>query len=30
MVAALAQFDELWKALIPAEQARIVQLLVTA
>ncbi|MFN3146339.1 MAG: hypothetical protein ACE368_14415 [Paracoccaceae bacterium] len=26
--AALTQFDELWKALIPAEQARIVQLLV--
>ncbi|HMQ95329.1 site-specific recombinase [Amaricoccus sp.] len=28
VVAALAQFDDLWKALIPAEQARIVQLLV--
>ena len=28
MTAALAQFDDLWKALIPAEQARIVQLLV--
>jgi site-specific DNA recombinase len=28
VVAALAQFDNLWKALIPAEQARIVQLLV--
>ena len=25
---ALAQFNDLWKALIPAEQARIVQLLV--
>ena len=25
---ALAQFDDLWKSLIPAEQARIVQLLV--
>lgn len=28
VVAALAKFDDLWKALIPAEQARIVQLLV--
>jgi len=28
VVAALRQFDVLWKALIPAEQARIVQLLV--
>ena len=28
VVAALARFDDLWKALIPAEQARIVQLLV--
>ncbi|HET7410148.1 MAG TPA: hypothetical protein VFJ13_08090 [Paracoccaceae bacterium] len=28
VTAALAQFDDLWKALIPAEQARIVQLLV--
>jgi DNA invertase Pin-like site-specific DNA recombinase len=28
VIAALAQFDDLWKTLIPAEQARIVQLLV--
>ena len=28
VVAALGQFDDLWRALIPAEQARIVQLLV--
>ncbi|GMG85377.1 hypothetical protein LNKW23_45970 [Paralimibaculum aggregatum] len=27
MTAALSQFDDLWKALIPAEQARVVQLL---
>ena len=28
VTAALTQFDDLWKALIPAEQARVVQLLV--
>ncbi len=27
MTAALTQFDKMWKALIPAEQARVVQLL---
>ncbi|TWI79955.1 hypothetical protein JM93_04066 [Roseibium hamelinense] len=26
--ASLAQFDDMWKALIPAEQARVVRLLV--
>ena len=28
MTAALTRFEDLWKALIPAEQARVVQLLV--
>ncbi|TYO84702.1 site-specific recombinase [Oceanicella actignis] len=28
VVATLAQFDDMWAALIPAEQARVVQLLV--
>ena len=28
VTAALAQFDKMWTALIPAEQARVVQLLV--